>query len=207
MEKATLKQAGKLIELFEEVPLEQLQELLGSGLLTDLRDANLAEIRRDEFRKLCGLESFAQAIPAVPANSEIFELTLDGDAIDPMEMVRADGYDPRNWQFQGPVVKGTQTRRFMLVQVGYCRNLDEVRQKVEAGSNTLAEGQWREAFREKYPKPTKGDLIGFGGSRWVNPFGDRSFPYLGDWGGAWRSDFGWSDDGLNGSWRWLVEVK
>jgi len=38
---ATPKQMRKLLELFEEVPTERMQEILGSGLLTDLRDGKL----------------------------------------------------------------------------------------------------------------------------------------------------------------------
>jgi len=41
--------------LFEETPLEQVQNLLESGLLADLRDANIAKINRDEFRQRIGL--------------------------------------------------------------------------------------------------------------------------------------------------------
>jgi len=53
--KATLKQAKKILELFEDTPNEQLQALLASGFLTGLRDANIAEIERDEFRELIKL--------------------------------------------------------------------------------------------------------------------------------------------------------
>lgn len=147
----------------------------------------------------------------VPADGEVFELTLDWDTVDPMEMVRADGYDPEGWEFQDPRVEGVQTRRFELVQVGYyCQNLDEVRAKVEARGETLAEGQWREAFRVKYPKPDRAILIGFGGSLWVDPYGYRRFPYLGEFRGSWGSRFDRfdrSDRGLGGSWRWLVLCK
>lgn len=57
MKLATLKQAGKVLKLVEEteIPLEQLQKLLASGLLSDLLNANVDEMNRDEFRKLCGL--------------------------------------------------------------------------------------------------------------------------------------------------------
>ena len=60
MKMATLKQAGKVLKLVEEteIPLEQLQKLLASGLLSDLLKANLDEINRHEFRKLCGLVRF-----------------------------------------------------------------------------------------------------------------------------------------------------
>jgi len=57
MKLATLKQAKKVLELVEEteIPLEQLQKLLASGLLSDLLKANLDEMNRHEFRRVCGL--------------------------------------------------------------------------------------------------------------------------------------------------------
>ena len=65
MKPATLKQAGKVLKLVEEteIPLEQLQKLLASGLLSDLLNANMDEINRDEFRKLCGLFPISTEFP------------------------------------------------------------------------------------------------------------------------------------------------
>src|SRR3989344_3950824 len=39
----------------EETPFEQVQDLLESGPLADLRDANLGQVDRGDFRKMCGL--------------------------------------------------------------------------------------------------------------------------------------------------------
>lgn len=57
MKQATLtgKQARKILEVFKDTPSEQVQVVLGSGLLADLRDANIAAINRDEFRRVCNL--------------------------------------------------------------------------------------------------------------------------------------------------------
>ncbi len=52
----TLKQASKILSLFEETPGDQIQTLLESGLLADLRDGNVVEVKRDDFRKLLGLK-------------------------------------------------------------------------------------------------------------------------------------------------------
>ena len=56
--KGTLDQieARQILSLFKNVPLERVQELIRSGLLPDLRDANVAEIKRDEFRRFVGLK-------------------------------------------------------------------------------------------------------------------------------------------------------
>ena len=55
MKTATLKQGRKLLELAEETPVEHLQMLIEGGYISDLLKANVAEMNRDEFRKLCGL--------------------------------------------------------------------------------------------------------------------------------------------------------
>ena len=55
----TGKQVKKILELLEDVLSEQIQRILESGLLTDLRDANLGEVtteKRAQIRQLLGLE-------------------------------------------------------------------------------------------------------------------------------------------------------
>lgn len=52
----TLRQASKILSLFEDTPDEQIQAVLASGFLADLRDGNIAEISRDSFRRMCGLK-------------------------------------------------------------------------------------------------------------------------------------------------------
>ncbi len=59
MEKATFNQAGKILDLFGNTPKDQIQIILESGLLADLRDGNIAEVNRDDFRKILGLNSLS----------------------------------------------------------------------------------------------------------------------------------------------------
>lgn len=62
MKAATLKQSAKILSLFEDTPLDQVQNLLKSGLLADLRDANVPnKINRNEFRRWIGLKPFFMA--------------------------------------------------------------------------------------------------------------------------------------------------
>lgn len=74
----TLKQASKILLLFEDTPTEQVQALLERGLLADLRDGNVAEVKRDDFRKLLGLRSINPPIlepvgtVVIPATIELF---------------------------------------------------------------------------------------------------------------------------------------
>lgn len=67
MKLATLKQARKVLELLEGLPLEQLQNLLESGLLYDFLRANVGEMMdrmtRNDFRKFCGLVPVSTEFP------------------------------------------------------------------------------------------------------------------------------------------------
>lgn len=139
-----------------------------------------------------------------PAEGEIFELTLDADdpSCHPLVMVRGDGYDPTNWKYTGERLTGVCTGKFKLVSVGYCRNLDEVRQKLTP-HGIPAEGQWREAFKKAYPTPDGKGPVGFADPSWVLPDSDRRFPYVGSSG--WSS-FDWAGSDFDDVWRWLVAV-
>lgn len=55
MKDATLKQVVKFLETFGDLSAEKMQEILGSGLLADLRDGDVKNVNRDEVRKLLGL--------------------------------------------------------------------------------------------------------------------------------------------------------
>lgn len=59
MKKATLEQSEKILNVFRNTPREQIQNILKSGFLADLRDGNIAEVNRDDFRKILGLSSFS----------------------------------------------------------------------------------------------------------------------------------------------------
>lgn len=56
MKDATLRQAEKILSVFEDLSLEQVQAIVGSGLLTDIRDCDISKVNRDEARKVFGLE-------------------------------------------------------------------------------------------------------------------------------------------------------
>ncbi len=59
---ATLRQSAKILSLFEDTSLDQVQAILGSGLMADLRDGNIAEVKRDEFRRLLGLNPLTEPL-------------------------------------------------------------------------------------------------------------------------------------------------
>lgn len=49
-------------------------------------------------------------------------------------------------------------------------------------------------------------MVSSASASWVNPNGNRNFPYVNDNGEAWDPNFNWTDNDFNDNWRWLVEV-
>ncbi len=103
---ATLKQAEKILSLFSDTPTDQLQDVLGSGFLADLRDGNIANVNRDEFRQLLGLRLLKPALLRfigevnIPATTEKF-VTRDKFVADTGKNVPVKisylGNNFRNW--------------------------------------------------------------------------------------------------------------
>ncbi len=143
----------------------------------------------------------------MPADGEVFELTLDGDAPEnqPLEMVRQAGYDNwQEWEHNGPAVKGRETRRFKWVYIGYQPNLDAVRAAL-ATHGKIPEGQWREAVKKMF----KHDIwrpCGIADPSWEPPRFGGSIPYCPYISSDGSSRFKWVIDGFPDHWRWLVEV-
>jgi hypothetical protein len=96
-------------------------------------------------------------------------------------------------------VKGRQTRRFNLVQIGYTY-LEEVRRRI--GLDNVPEGQWINAFRQAFPQHDGMGPIGIADNSWVCPDVCSAFPFVSTGG----LDFYWAVCALNDCWRWLVEV-
>ncbi|HEX9722391.1 MAG TPA: hypothetical protein VGA53_03945 [Candidatus Paceibacterota bacterium] len=88
---ATLSQASKILSLFEDAPREQIQDLLESGLLADLRDGNIAGVNRDDFRHLVGLKPRIRSTIVAT-----FTITCEGRKTS--ELVRLGKYDwTKDW--------------------------------------------------------------------------------------------------------------
>ncbi|TAL50833.1 hypothetical protein EPN81_01590 [Patescibacteria group bacterium] len=140
------------------------------------------------------------------SEGEVFELMLDGNAPEnqPLAMVAADGYDPRYWKHNGPKVEGRQTRKFKLVSVDLCWNIDEVRRKL-AAHGEIPEGQWRQAYKVAYNIQSRKGPIGIAVAdpSWTTPSGFRCFPYITSFG---ASRFWAADNEFQVHWRWLVSI-
>jgi hypothetical protein len=140
--------------------------------------------------------------PAYPRAGEVFELTLDFDAPanDAMEMVEEFGYNSTGWSYVGAKVTGRQTRRFKLVQIGYCSNTEKVRAKTAALGAT-PEGQWINAFKVAYPVPDGQGPIGIADDSWISANGRANYPYLLAVG---LQHFNYAGHVRGDDWRWLV---
>lgn len=166
--KATLtgKQAKKILEIFEDTPVEQVQAILASGLLTDLRDANFSkEIDRSEVQRLLGLNL-----------AFVYDKTKDG------------------WTLISDV--GFQLGEVELVEflkpgensVGGNVMADRAK---ELGANLgQKNAEWLEQNQDRIPAKFRQFYLVFPGTVWQGPYGDRCVPYLCWVGGRWRLSLG-----------------
>lgn len=138
-----------------------------------------------------------------PKIGEEFELTLTQDQCDPIAMVKKFGYDNfKGWKHTGSKVE-PKTIKCKLVQVGYCSNLDEVKEKLEAYGE-IPEGQFLQSFLTQYQKPDGNGPVGIADASWFDPHGFINFLHVGSDGSP---NFRWPDHSLLGAWRWLVLSK
>jgi len=63
MKKITAKQKKEIVALFEDMPAQEVDALLASGLLADLRDASFTMLDREEFRCYIGLTPVPIVLP------------------------------------------------------------------------------------------------------------------------------------------------
>ena len=148
-----------------------------------------------------------KAWPTYPADTEIFQLTFDGNVPenDPLEMVRLDGFNSSYWKFNGRKISGIQTRWFKLVRVGVCQNLDEVREKLTIYGD-IPEGQWMKAFKTAFhhhDHDNKGTVM-VADPSWVDPGGDVRFPCVDSHGDSY---FGFVNEERSEYFRWLVPAE
>jgi len=89
---ATLDQATKILEVFKGTPTEQIQDILSSGLLADLRDANIGIIDRSTYRNMCGL------LPKEFLTWKIINIgTGFKNADNFREAIKTEGHDISDW--------------------------------------------------------------------------------------------------------------
>ena len=155
MKNVTLKQGNQVLNLIlqKDIPCEQLQELLASGLLSDLLDANIQQIDRVKFRKVLDLSTFKH------------DKTKDGWEL--LEDVPFDGK-----QFTLKMVEFLKSGEFEV-------DGEEVRRRAKKlnASRGQRDAEWLLEHQGQIPKELRGKYLIFPGTGWLcghSPF----IPYL-----------------------------
>ena len=191
MKEATLKQAGKVLELIgqKETPCEQLQKLLGSGLFSDLLDANVDSVNRDIFRESIGLKSLGvyAAITGhtIPINYN--RSVEDG--------IKAGNYDWKNNDITSKHFPSQETgSREVVIELfhfGKDMSTDEVLAELDKQGYRPATLKELLPLGEKYPNLQREFPIIALGSVWRDSNGNRFCPYLGRDGSERNLDLRW----------------
>ncbi|OGY62464.1 MAG: hypothetical protein A2745_03270 [Candidatus Harrisonbacteria bacterium RIFCSPHIGHO2_01_FULL_44_13] len=184
MKDATLAQGNQVLNLIlqKQVPAEHLQDLLESGLLSDLLCANLQEIKRDDFRRVCGLKLLMPT----------FTLTIDPDKPYVRDMTKEGWTLPDGDIKYQPGEVELELVSFLKDGENSIQGYEMARRAQKMGANL---GQKHaEAFLAKYGRwaPPEGVYyITFPGTVWQVGGGSRHIPYLLWSGGRWYLRFGW----------------
>lgn len=181
MKDATLNQAAKILTLFGDTPCEQVQALLASGLLADLRDANVAEVERDAFRKLVGLKPLTPPVTIAvdPAKPFGRDMTRDGWTLESDLEYRAGEatLDLAEFLRSGEsTVRGTVMAE-RAKKLG--ADLGQKHAEILLANQHLIPKEWR------------GYYLVFPGTVWRGSNGHRYVPYLLWNGERWFLDFDW----------------
>ena len=209
--KATLAQAAKILGIFKETPAEQVQAVIGSGLLADLRDADIIQINREEFRRVCGLKK-GKADQEVVATGNTFKLTVDCSQ-SLKQMIQAGKYDWVNDDITakhfpppagGQGGKGKVEAVFELAHFNkYISSEDAIAELKKQGFRP-AKIEELLAFGEKYPEEQRKYPIVALGSVWQDWSGYRRVASLWCAGSSRGLGLLWFERGWDGGYRFLV---
>lgn len=172
MKDATLKQAGKILEIIgqKETSCEQLQEILTSGLLADLLDANVDGIDRNAFRKFVGLK---------PLNA--YSLIINYD-LSVEKAIKAGKYDWVNSDITSDHFPSMETGEkevsIELIYFGRDMGTDDVLRELDKMSLRPANLKELLALGEKFPDIQREFPIIALGSVWRDRYGYRGCAFL-----------------------------
>jgi len=180
---ATFGQATKILDLFGDTPKDQIQGILSSGLLADLRDGNISEVDRNEFRKLLGLNAL-----------NAYRLIVNYDR-SVEKAIKAGRYD---WTNDNITSKNFPTKRsetaeidIELIHFNRDMSTDEVLAELDKKGLRPAELHELLALGEKHPDLQREFPIIALGSVWRRSSGFRSCPCLSKDGSERDLDLGW----------------
>jgi len=208
MEKmATLKQAGKILRLFENMPLDRVQRLITSGLLTDLRDApDIGAIDRKAFQRVVDpvstilhinrITPFNPALFIEEKGYSIWRGPTDGDGLSGDEeqderSLALTEVDLSKIRFEtclkaGKISITGEERLLRLKAANYIRLDAKIFQALWEHKDKIPES-WKERVNGNIR------FIFFDGTVLRGPDGDRYVLYL-----------CWNDDGWHWNYDWLA---
>lgn len=172
MKTATLGHGVKILQMIDQkgTPGDQVQELIGSGLLSDLLDANISVVERNEFRKILGLNAL-----------NVYRLTVNYDQ-SVEKAIKAGRYD---WTNNDITSKNFPTKRsgtaevdIELIHFNRDMNTDEVLAELDKRGLRPAELHELLKLGEKYPDLQREFPIIALGSVWQSSGGDRYCPCI-----------------------------
>ncbi len=193
----TGEQVGTILTIAQlAIPFKDMTFKDADAILKN-REGFAADIRRAFSKKRFSKQSDPINIPL---DNEVFELTLDGDAMPPEKCSKGMA----GWEYKGPNIIGKYTRRFKLVRIGHCKNANEAREKLLLLGG-VPNSQWMIPFKAKYGQHDSEGSIGICDPAWEL---DRCpGTYIPSYFGSSTSiHFSRTDLGKDESWRWLIEV-
>ncbi len=138
-------------------------------------------------------------IATYPADGVPFDLAIE--PFPGIDLVGRFGCDnQQEWKFNGREILEPQTKKFMLVSIGYQPNWEAVKTAL-LKYGAIPEGQWCDAFKKAFPQPDGKGLVGVADASWVSPRGSALFPYIHADG---VPHFDWAGLDFGAGWRFLV---
>lgn len=174
MKEATLRQGAKILSLFEETPNEQVQAIVESGLLADLRDGNISLVNRDDFRRMLDLPPLKPQFPTYKLTVNYDRTVADGIAAGKYDWAN-DNITQQNFPSKR---SGMAEVNVQLVPFGRVMTTDEVTRELDKLDLRSAELPELLALGGKHPDLQKEGPIVALSSRWQDSYGHWFVPYL-----------------------------
>lgn len=144
---------------------------------------------------------------SLPKDEQIFQLRLDYNNFNPLDIVAAAGFEKRGWLYAGPAFKGQRIIYAMLMRFGCGVNLAKAEERTRDFGYKLLPVHARETIITQYA-PDKESIIVFDGAQFRSPSGVLRTPFIiGDKdNSAWKTGLYYSADKWDINPRWAVIV-
>jgi len=183
MKTATLHQGKRLLEMKGKMPVEQLQALIERGYISDLFSANVAQMSRHDFRKLCGLSPVLMnfnCILGYNLRSASNDWTLETD------------FPGQSVNFEPKLVHIFKEGETWITG-------EEMLKRAHSSGDCLCQYH-AEAMLRKYweiPKEWQDLRLIFPNTTWIDPKGEKYIPGIDCIDGEWYMHFEPLENGYN----------